>query len=273
MKILKNILRTGYRALVLFFNVNWLKTLYVNCRVLPLSHAIHLPILVYYGYKFDSLKGQVKILCKPKFGILKIGCDFDKTIYSNIRGRITLDGVIYLYGYVLISKGVTMEVVGQLHLHKNIMIGSGNFIKSLVSIVIMNNTRFTYNCTLFDCNMHYIKNIETGEVKNNRAPIVVGKNCWINSGSVIMKGSVVPDYTITAKNTFIGKDYSEFGTNLFLVGSPAKPTRSKVQRILSVKEQSRLNKLFKTGLESVTVEEGLFIEDENEIEDEFKHMY
>ncbi len=88
-----------------------------------------------------------------------------------------------------------------------------------------------------------------------------------------MKGGVVPDYTITAKNTFIGKDYSEFGTNLFLVGSPAKPTRSKVQRILSVSEQSRLNHLFKNEAESITLEPGIFIEDDNEIEYDFKQIY
>lgn len=273
MNSIKKLLRLFYRSVMLLVHVNWIKTIYVNLRTLPFLEAVHLPVLVYYGYKFDSLKGRVILKCKPCFGLLKIGCDFDKTVYSNIRGRITLDGYIYVYGYVLISKGVTMEVIGQLHLHRNIMIGSGCFIKSLVLIEIGNNTRFTYSCTLFDCNMHYIKNIESGEIKNNRGPIRVGNNCWINSGSVIMKGGVVPDYTITAKNTFIGKDYSEFGTNLFLVGSPAKPTRSKVQRILSVSEQSRLNNLFKNEAESITFEPGIFIEDENEIENDFKQIY
>lgn len=272
MNSIKNIIRKLYRFFLLLFHVNWIKTFYVNLRLLPLYEAIHLPILVYYGYKFDSLKGSMIIKCKPCFGLLKIGCDFDKTVFSNIKGRITLDGCVYVYGYVLISKGITMEVVGQLHLHRNVMIGSGCFIKSLVQIEIGNNTRLTYNCTLFDCNMHYIKNIETGEIKNNRAPIRIGNNCWINSGSVIMKGGIVPNYTITAKNTFIGKDYSEFGTNLFLVGSPAKPTKSKVQRILSVSVQSRLNTIFKNGHDSITLESGVFTEDDDEIENDIKQI-
>ena len=272
MNSLKKVLVSIYKWFLFLWHVNWVRTIRFNLKTMSMKNACHLPVLIYRGYVFDSLKGRVHFMCKPQFGLLKIGYDFDKSIYSNLRGRITLDGELFIYGYSHISKGVTMEIDGELHIHKNCWIGGGCFIKSLVLIDINENTRFTYNCTLFDCNMHYIKNIETGEVKNNRAPICIGKNCWINSGTVIMKGSVVPNYTITAKNTFIGKDYSEFGENLFLVGSPAKPTKSKVQRILSVKEQKRLNCIFKSGVDSVTLEPGLFEEDENELENEIKNM-
>lgn len=270
--MIRKLLKAIFRWFGFMFRVSWTKTIYFNLKTMPFGNAFHLPVLIYRGYKLESLKGKTIIKCKPSFGLLKFGCDFDKSIYSNIKGRITLDGILFVYGYSLVSKGVTMEIDGELHIHKNCMIGGGAFIKSLVSIEINDNTRITYNCTLFDCNMHYIKNIETGEVKNNRAPIIIGKNCWINSGTVIMKGSVVPNYTITAKNTFIGKDYSEFGENLFLVGSPAKPTKSKVQRIFTGTEQRRLNELFKTGVDSVTLEQGVFVENESELEMEFKKM-
>ena len=75
---MKKKLRCVYRALLLVLNVNWFKTVYVNFRTLPFLYAIHLPILDYYGYRFDSLRGKVIIQCKPRLGLLKIGYDFDK---------------------------------------------------------------------------------------------------------------------------------------------------------------------------------------------------
>ena len=64
--------------------------------------------------------------------------------------------------------------------------------------------------------MHFVKNIDTGVVANYKGPIKIGKSCWINAGSIVTKGAVVPDYSISSRNAFLSKDYSEYGTNLFL---------------------------------------------------------
>ena len=64
----------------------------------------------------------------------------------------------------------------------------------------------------------------------------------------------------------MGKDYSSFGDNLFLAGSPAKILNIKVQRIFSSEEQSRLSNYFKehSNIDSIQVAKGLFEETNDE---------
>ena len=139
--------------------------------------------------------------------------------------------------------------------------GGGTICKCLKYIEIGDRTRITGNCNIMDCNMHFVKNIDTGIVANYKAPIKIGENCWINAGSIISKGAVIPDYSISARNSYLSKDYSEYGTNLFLVGSPAKPTSSKVQRIFTVEKQRGLREYFETHDSDVLqLEPGIEIE-------------
>lgn len=134
-------------------------------------------------------------------------------------------------------------------------------IKSLDSISIGDNTRIAYENVVFDSNVHYVKNIDSGKISKNKAPIIIGENCWINSRSFIGKGSILPDYTIAAGSSFINKDYSKFGNNIFLAGSPAKPIGDKVQRIFSMNQEAKLNSFFENNdKEFLNEEKGLFLD-------------
>jgi acetyltransferase-like isoleucine patch superfamily enzyme len=198
-----------------------------------------------------------------KTGLIKIGYDFSgdpKYILPNV---ILLTGKIIFKGYAIISKGTLLSVEDSiLTIGNRCTIGSGSIIKCLYSITIGDNTQITHGCTVFDCEMHYIKNIESGVIRNNRGPIKIGNNCWINSGTFISKNTVIPDYSITARNSFLNKDYSPFGANLLLVGSPAEVKSMKVQRIFDIYEQRRLNEYFRNYPQENQFNDskGLFIE-------------
>lgn len=101
-----------------------------------------------------------------------------------------------------------------------------------------------------DSNYHFIKDITTGKITKHRAPIIIGKGCWINAGSVITKGAVIPDYSILARNTFVGKDLTSLGTNNLIAGSPAKIIRHGVQRIIDYSEEKRLMQYFNDNPEA-----------------------
>ena len=91
---------------------------------------------------------------------------------------------------------------------------------------------------------------------------MIGKNCWINAGSIVSKGAVIPDYSISARNSFLSKDYKEYGTNLFLVGSPAKPSSSKVQRIFTVEKQREYKEYFDShDTQTLQLETGIELEE------------
>ena len=63
-------------------------------------------------------------------------------------------------------------------------------------------TQITMNCTVMDTNLHYVKNIDTGVVHRSDGEIHIGEYCWINAGTVVTKGTVLPAHTIVARNKF-----------------------------------------------------------------------
>lgn len=260
-----NLLKLLRRRLSAFRGANLIKSVYLNCKLFPVNKALHLPILLYGKVNIHDVSG--KIICPDdlKFAEIKIGYGrFDQWPTSFLPTNITIKGVLIFDGPCIISGGVNLCIqskTAKLRIGAHVTIGGGSIIKTLNSVSIGENSRVTGNCTIMDSNMHFVKNIDTGIVKRIDGPISIGNNCWINAGSVVTKGAVIPDYSIAARNTYLSKDYSTLGTNLFLVGSPAKATSAKVQRIFSKSEQDRLKKLFaEKQTEEITLPVGLFEE-------------
>lgn len=246
--------------------LNFFKTMYFNFKVLPFKQAIKLPFFLYGKVYLWDLSGKIIIEGDIKRGMIRVGYKwFDLWPTSFLPAQIQVVGQLVFRGSAVISGGANMNVQskeGIMIIGRDVLIGGGSMCKCLEYIEIGDWTRVTGNCTVMDCNMHFVKNIDTGVVANYKAPIKIGNCCWINAGSIITKGAVIPDYSISARNAYLSKDYSEFGTNLFLVGSPAKPTSSKVQRIFTVEKQRELREYFQTHkVASVQLEPGLEIED------------
>jgi acetyltransferase-like isoleucine patch superfamily enzyme len=246
MNTIKNILRPFVHFLRVIGRLNWFKTLYLNFKTQPFNVAIQFPFFVYGKLDIHSLIGEILIDAPIKRGMIKIGFrELDLLPVSYLPNQILNTGKLIFHGPVIISGGVSLSIDGGcLEIGSCCTIGGGCLLKSTNSITIGSNTRITYSCIVFDSNVHYVKNIETGVIKRNNGPIVIGKNCWINGGAYIGKDAVVPDYSIIARNSLVNKDFTGEGTNLFLVGNPAKALTTKVQRILSLKEEWRLTTYF-----------------------------
>lgn len=231
------------------WRLNLIKTFYVNFRCLPVRQAIKLPIHIYGNCKIHSLRGTI---CIEKehihFGMIKIGYRwFDLWPVSYLPTQLCVIGSLVFKGDVTISGGVGIFVqrkTASMVLGHMVYLGGGSLIKSVDKLIVGENTTITGNCIVMNSNMHYVKNIETGIIKKPWGCITIGRNCWVNANSVIAKGTILPDYSVTARNTFLNKDYTEFGTHLFLVGSPAKVTSARVQRIFNYAFEMRWNKFF-----------------------------
>lgn len=233
-----------------FAKTNIIKTVYINFKMFPFKQAIKFPMFFYGKIFVLDLSGKIIIDGPLKPGMIRYGYKwFDLWPTSFLPSQIQVMGTIVFKGEAIISGGANVNVQsreGELVIGKRTLIGGGSIVKCLKKIEIGDESRITGNCTVMDCNMHFVKNIDTGIVTNYKAPIKIGKRCWINAGSIISKGAVIPDYSISARNAYLSKDYSNFGTNLFLVGSPAKPTSSKVQRIFTVEKQQEFREYFET---------------------------
>lgn len=249
--------------------VNFTKTVYVNFTSLPFSQAVKLPILIYGKCAIHSLAGTITIASKDiHHGMIKIGYkEWDLFPQSFLPCQLFITGNLTFEGSAIISGGVGLFVQRKdatMVIGNSCHIGGGTLLKSMDNLSIGAHTSITGNCVVMNSNMHYVKNIETGMVQKPWGKIVIGQHCWINSGSVITKGSVIPNYSVTSRNSFLNKDYSQYGENLFLVGSPAKVASSKVQRIFSRKKELSFHDYFLNihpEMDSLQLEPGVEVDD------------
>lgn len=268
MKSIKHIVGPLYRFLRELWRLNILATLYINLRKLPLRQGLKFPVLCYGKIKFISLRGRIVFDAPISTGMVKIGYRWiDLWPTSFLPTQLNIIGTLHFNGSIIISGGASINAqsndsVLEVGGNKSV-IGSGTVLKSMNHIFIGSATRITGNCVIMDSNMHFIKNIENGRVQRNNGKIIIGSHCWINAGSIITKGSVLPDYTITARNTFISKDFSDEGSFCFLAGSPARILRRNIYRIYNHSVEESLNKIFNkdSSIEYVTLQSGVELTD------------
>lgn len=244
--------------------LNLFKTLYFNFRMFPIASAIRLPVFLYGRISLQSLQGRVTLPECVCTGMIRIGYRWlDLFPASFLPSQINVKGEILFKGRCIISGGCVLNVQSPsaiLQIGDEVTIGAGTFVKSLDSIVIGNRTSITGSCTIMNSNMHFVKNIESGIIARPWGKIIIGSGCWINSGSVVTKGAVIPDYSIASRNSFINKDYSEFGPNCFLVGCPAIVKSIKVQRIFGLDLEKQFSKFFRENPDDRILKRGTGVE-------------
>lgn len=242
----RKILKSIYKFIRFIFIVNWSKTLYVNFKTQSFFIALKLPIVIYGKLKIYSLKGGIEIKHPISFGMIHFGKDIDHNPVSLCPVKLNITGSLIFYGDAIISGGSTITVwSGKIEIHKNVFIASGVQLKCVSNITIGQYTRVAALTTIMDTNVHFVKNIETGEIKRNNSPIIIGKNCWLNQGSIVTKGTIIPDYCISSRNSFLNKDYSKIcSSNTLLSGAPAKPIAYNVQRIFDNEKEKKIKQYF-----------------------------
>lgn len=230
------------------FKVNWLKTLIINFKTQRISQAIKLPIIVYGKLKIKNLKGKIVFECPVKFGVVQIGKDIDyiATSYLPTIINMTSSGKLIIRGKVILSGGNTIICNGGIiSLGKYVILATGVNVRSYKKIEIGDYTRIASNCFIMDTNVHFLLNNETAKIANIQAPIFIGKYCWLNSGTTVAKGTVVPDFSISTRNSYLNRDYSENSKKgLLLVGSPAQVKGENYQRIFSYETEVKIKKIF-----------------------------
>ncbi|MDR0538803.1 MAG: hypothetical protein LBH04_12290 [Tannerellaceae bacterium] len=239
------ILRT---AAFLFFDfrggrrLNICKTLYYNFRLFPFKIAVRFPLFIHCGVKTYKM-GKIIIEGKVKNGMLRIG-GFNMKSQSGIS-RILNRGVIIVRGNLILGGATIIENAGEMVFEGETVAGEGTSFLIHKRIVIGQYTRIGFNCLFTDTDYHYMVNVNTGDVKQNKNEINVGRCCWIGSHASLKKGVVLPSYTIVASNSLLTKDYTTiippYG---ILGGAPAKLIAVGYRRIYNMTEEKRLNKYF-----------------------------
>ena len=242
------------RIIRTFFRIGWLKSLYINFRLLPFSQAIKMPIIVSKVTTLESLTGRVHFQVKPSFGIMKFG--FNHSDLFSWRARHTIvkiDGKVHVGDFAQFGVGCSLIVDKDsiLSLGNNFSIGAFSKIICRKRMSIGENFRGAWEVQIFDTNFHYIKNIEDGKVVRREHEVVLGANNWMGNRVSVMPGTKTNDFFIAASNSLCNKDYTSSIPKYSLVaGSPAKLLKTNVVRVVD-REEKEITSIFNESVDNV----------------------
>ena len=221
-----------------FIRTSWTKTLYLNFMMLPFRQAIKLPIIVSKYTYFYSLPGKIKLTSPPRFGMIRFGY-FGEDVISpkDARTLLQIEGVMKMAANVHFGCGVIIRVEKDaiLSIETNVRISNRTKIICYDSINIGHDTRIAWECQLIDTTFHYMRNMSDNSVAELTRPIVVGAHNWVGNRCNVMKGAVIPDYTIVAAGSLCNKHY-DFPSYSLIAGSPAKLIKTGIYRCLDDEE-------------------------------------
>lgn len=110
-----------------------------------------------------------------------------------------------------------------------ISIGSNTITNNNISIVAMKSITIGESCqigdmvAIIDCDFHEINPSTRNSSAGNIAPIAIGKNVWLGSRVMVLKGVTIGDNTIVAAGSIVTKSLP---SNVIAAGVPAKVLKS-----------------------------------------------
>ncbi len=260
-------LRRIYRRLKFLLTVNWLKTIYVNLRVFPLSIALKLPVYIFYKVELMGLKrGCIRLGdgVKPRQGMINIGTK---------QWPIMPHGGLYTLlrfeknSHLILGDDIRIKTGCALCIYNNatMQIGNDFFMNSCSRIyakkkvVIGNHCRIGWECQIYDSNFHYVYNDKKKTISAFSQPVIFGDNVWLTNRCTVTKNVTIPPFSMISSGSIVSKDLSHITTkgNLFS-GRPAEFKTDGLYRILNEKAQSSLHVTFrKENTDKLYIEGGL----------------
>ncbi|MFC6267101.1 acyltransferase [Frigoriflavimonas asaccharolytica] len=134
----------------------------------------------------------------------KLGINNQFIIYKNIA-KFSIGDHVSFRNYI----HIILQDKAKLTIGNKVFFNNHCSINCLESISIGENTLFGENVKLYDHNHSYVRNENGLSVSHSEfttAPIVIGKNCWLGSNVVVLKGVTIGDNCIIGAGCVIHKD-------------------------------------------------------------------
>ena len=209
--------------------INIIATLRFNIKAFGLIRGLRLPVIVYGALKIRHI-GTIRVHCPLRRRLIIIGNNHESvvapyTVFDN-QGTVDVYGRLFLnYGSSFINRG---EVIFR---GKNI-VGNQTVIDIRHRLDVGFNTIFGFENHVADHDHHFMVDVETHRVRQNFAPITLGRFNWFGGNCFIKKGTVTPDYlTVASPCSMLSKDYTALPPHSVLAGCPARPVKQGVRRI------------------------------------------
>lgn len=190
-----------------------------------------------YDKKQDVLDYLTKCGVETKYGYVTL---FGKPIINKVQGARIIMGK----GVVLVSSndenGIVYNPAGINHPvmlsaivpGSTIIIGdnvgiSGSSIVATKKVLIGSNSMLGNNTNVYDTDFHCINPQErlrqSYVLEAKSKPVIIGSNCWIGSGSTILKGVTIGDNSVIGAMSLVNKTIPN---NVLAAGNPIKKIRN-----------------------------------------------
>lgn len=183
--------------------------------------------------KFSDQGAGNKILNDASFlsGALTVVGDHNEVFFKSgvkCKGKITIEGSgnVVIFGDGSFFRG-RLIVRGN---NQVVSIGSHSTFQSVYmlcqencNIKIGNWCMFSRDVEIRTTDAHSVVDAKTRERVNNPASVKIGNHVWVGVGSLISKGSQIPNDSIVGAYSFVNKKFTE--ENVLIAGTPAKIVR------------------------------------------------
>lgn len=238
-------------------SISLCKTLYLNFKTLPLSHALKLPILVGRRVSLIGLhKGCIRITGDCRRFSVRLGVQSEWPIFPNQRewsmlrcskGSL-LDFDLSKPGTIVVYSGFSIVNNGKIRMGTGTLINQHCNFYCAKRIHLGDNCRIGWNTQVMDSDIHLTYDINNRVIFNPVGDVIVGDNVWMASNCCIMKGAVIPSFSIVATKSLINKDFSEVTTRgNFFAGTPAKLLKTGLVRLIDSKLEKSMMEQFENS--------------------------
>lgn len=213
---------------LLYLFISLPKTIYFNCRVLPISKAIKLPFLIGYRTRFGKLNRNITIAdSKPQLFQIKLNWGGTESRDENRKGYVSLgkNSHITFHGKSYFSSGLSLIVDdGSLEIGNGFFCNRNCCISCNEEIIIGDNVMWGWNVELLDSDNHEMT-IE-GVPNKTKGKIIIGNDVWLASYVHVLKDANIASGSVVAYRSLVVRDLHQ--ENSLYGGSPAKHIKSNI---------------------------------------------
>ncbi|EHA13545.1 type 12 methyltransferase [Halomonas sp. HAL1] len=180
--------------------------------------------------KNDIISSKAK-LAKVDLDIVGVGNVFEIDVNSTVVAKISISGDS---NKVFFEEGVVFR--GRLIVRGNnqvVTIGKFSTFQSAYllcqegcNIEIGHWCMFSRDIEIRTTDAHSVVDVKSRERVNHPASVKIGNHVWVGVGSLISKGSEIPNDSIVGAYSFVNKKFTD--ENVLIAGTPAKIVRQGV---------------------------------------------
>lgn len=243
-------LRYLYSRILRKLSSNWLNplyTIYFNLAFFPVRQAIHFPVYIYGWPRLFSQYGKMQCVGICKRGMIRINLTLPNAPQATVGNtQLNIWGKVIFRGQCKIatSCNILVNEEGTLDIGHDVRILTLCNITVYSKVCIGSHSRIAHRSQIIDSNFHYLVDFTRNQIKNRTHPITIGNYCWICNSSTISGGAVIPNKTIVASNSLVGKDMSSVPEESIIGGVPAKLVRTGFRRVENLSLENNIKRFF-----------------------------